>query len=133
MKFIPFVPDFRLKALSGEPCIDSEEGKPIIKTHRDFLLDRVADPVFAARLDTSAMLKTLIKARDEICDQAEEAKTRGYWAIEDDRADRLKDSTLKGSVSFMPSFPGNGLLHNFMPFVEAAEAMSDKPPEQEKK
>lgn len=130
MKQIPFVPDIELTDIYGEPMRgqvrngDIIETVPIIQTHVRFMLERTGDPAFAGNRAGCDAIDFSTLARAEIRDQVVAAKDRGYWLLEDDRAEAQKRATLTPQNDYRAD-----MRHNLKPFTDAIKAISDAPKE----
>lgn len=138
MKRIAYVEDIKLTNIHGDPVIgfsgngvavggDPAKDQSIVMTQREFLLQRMVDAKFAAPREGIEASEFVIAARDEINSQASQAKERGYWEIEDDRAKALREPSLHPTGGYNVT-----IQHCLLPFLIAVRDMKDAPKEEVK-
>lgn len=130
MKSIRFVPDIELTDIYGDSLTAESDGRqiPIVQSHVRFMLERCGDPVFVGSRNGVDAIEFVIAARAEIRDQSADAKTRGHWLLEDDRASAHVAATLHPKDGYRPD-----IQHNLKPYTDAAKAMADVRDGEEKK
>lgn len=128
MKRMKFVPEVTMTDLKGDAIIAFQGGMPITGpgappltvSHLDFFLGKLADPKVLTKIRKEGMEAVLwtIGCRDELLRQEKKVEKNGWWYLEDDRGDALRDVILNPSTPYSQIFG-----HSFLPFLESAKNM----------
>jgi hypothetical protein len=114
MKKIPYIKPVAVVGLEGalppKPEADWEQF--------DFFCGRISDPACVGTREGTEALYFALGIRKELAEQRELAPKRGYWLLEDERADALKRATETPKVPYQIY-----LALTLEPFCEAVKAM----------
>lgn len=124
MRYFPFVKEQIHRKMDGEPFLTKLHGAivPEVMSHERFFLSLAQHVRFAKGLPMFEALDMLLTFKKELDGQRELAPKRGYYAIEDDRAQRLQDVLANENVWEPFALPG------LVEFFSSARAMTDKRP-----
>lgn len=113
MKQFPFVKSVQMVLADGAK-VEAPD-----MSHLDFLLSRTTDTSFVEGKVGLEALAVVMLCQSELKDQATEAEERGYWLVEDDRAERLKRATLRPIEAYNLK-----IAHLIHPFASATADQS---------
>lgn len=124
MKRMNYEPTIQMTTILGDPVppnffADGSLVTPSFPQLR-FLLERLTDPKYPGQRQGIEAVEYVLAARAELRDQAKAANERGYWLMEDDRADSLKAVIMQPTGGYHPA-----IAHNLHPFLVAARDMKD--------
>lgn len=119
MKQFPFVAAIPASLFDGTPLVENGAQKMI--THLYFLLSRVKDGAFVGSKQGLDALTFAVTAKLELEAQAKMAEERGFWLLEDDRAEALVRATRE------PKEPYNqAIAHCLLPFAVASSKLVER-------
>lgn len=119
MKYFKFVETKPLLSITDQP-IKENDGSYAKVIQYEFLLGRVADPVFTDGLEGYDATVLIVETRAELKKQEKKAKERGYWELENDQAKRLLVAVER------PKRPFDGLYaHNYIENQKVIKNMVD--------
>lgn len=111
MKEFPFVPDQKVIATNGDPVADD-----ITISQYTFLIGRlVAEPFIEGKTGMEGLL-LVVATRHELENQKDMAAERGYWLLEDERAEAMLRAVTKGGYNM-------AFALTVLPFAEAVKSM----------
>lgn len=118
MRYIGLLPDIQLTEVNGSPIL--HEDKPVVCTHADFLLGRLADQEFSTDIDSIAIGLVI---RDKLL-----GKPKKWISLEDAHWLKLCASCRSprgngNSIGYNPN-----IAHNFHDAIQAVLRASDKDP-----
>lgn len=132
MQHITYVHDMPATTIAGDPIPKRDprtgaalEGQQEHARQVDFMLGRLGDPKFIEGLSAIDGAVLILETRRALREQEESAKARGYWALEDEPAKRLKEATEKPSAERPIA---QEIAHNFVDFMLAIRDMTRRPP-----
>jgi len=128
MKRIPFVADFPGTDIFGAPIMDPSTGSQVVVSQEQFILQRLTDPATTKGKNMIDAVEMILKTRDQIRAQKEEAPERGYYLLEDEPARAVANAALHPSESYP-----HATLHNLFPLLAAFRDMKDQGEEVEQK
>ena len=117
MQRIQYIPDVEWCGLDGTVLKDAS-GNPVKKSQLSFFVERLNDLVFTKHRQAGIdALTYAVTTKLELDNQKEMAAERGYWLLEDDRAEALKRAALT------PSEPYNNFVA--IPLITLLQTLKD--------
>jgi hypothetical protein len=137
-KRIPYVHDIQLENPTGAKVFHAKEGgdpnspvvdesRPVLATHLAYLRDRVSDQSFGEGISAAIDADDLrYETRKCLREQEADAKKRGYWELDNDKAEKLLNAVLKWAPQ---TAEARAMGFNFVPFARAVRAQTPTPVE----
>jgi hypothetical protein len=114
MKYVKFVETTPI----CDPISDKVVGKV---TQREVLLGLTAMPLFVSGKTGIEAIELALAARTAVREQAGDVTKVGFWALEDDHAERL--------IACAKAYPFDGVIaESALPFLRAVAGQTSEPP-----
>lgn len=119
MKRIPYIADVDWVGLDGTILKNGNE--PVTKSQYSFFVERLNDQQFTKHKDPGIDALTFaVTTKIDLENQRDTAKERGYWLLEDDKADSLKRACLTPSEAY-----NNYVAIPVLKFLATVKEMTD--------